>query len=246
MEAVSMIRCLRQVIPERSPEHIVDRVGRYRVRRIVGTRPTIAAEVGILDTPPNSTLRALVEAVPEAERCLIDVASVAGACATAGWSELVRGRRFRAATRVVRERRPVTTDSIRLDRGCRRRGDCRACSRTRNCRCLDYSHAVIASVCRTRRVLAAIVCVNIQLLGGVELETAESAASTDQCFGAIRPERQVSQLSRGITSDAVAVDALCANIQFLGKQWNKEARAPSSACASVVERTRCTGCGGSA
>src|SRR5258708_18942569 len=69
---------LRQVIAEGGEDHVVDGL------RLDAPRPRPAAlrDVGVLETPANSTLRALVHLMPEAQGAFLDKADVP--CAGAG------------------------------------------------------------------------------------------------------------------------------------------------------------------
>ena len=76
---------LRQVVTEGGPQHVVNGLWRYTAGRIVVSRPAALRQVGVLDAPANTTLWALVELMPEAQRELHDVADVAGTGTTSAW-----------------------------------------------------------------------------------------------------------------------------------------------------------------
>src|SRR5215469_4714126 len=120
--------CLRDVVAQRGPEHIVDGSGGESgdSNLVVVARPAELLEIGVLETEAETTLRPVVELVPQAQRTLRDLADVAGAGATARGergrgrrelSESVRGEPFGLAAAVIGERRAVTADSIGHDLG---------------------------------------------------------------------------------------------------------------------------------
>ena len=95
--------CLRQVVAERRPHHVIHRVrlDTRRPRQSVAPRPAIPVEVGVLDPPLHSSLFALVELVPEAKGTFSDVPGIT--CARASASRCARGTRecLGRAARVV-------------------------------------------------------------------------------------------------------------------------------------------------
>src|SRR6185369_8191961 len=98
------VRTLRQVGAERSEKHVLNAV------RITagGTRPGIADYVGILWSPLHCALRSLIEAIPESESALDDVARITCAVRQCARSKSVAsGQRFSRATRVAEHRRTV-------------------------------------------------------------------------------------------------------------------------------------------
>lgn len=74
---------LRQVVTNRSPEHMVDSPGvAAGIGRPAGARPQIALQAAVLDAHPEAALRTIVEVVPEAGNALLDILIVG--CASAG------------------------------------------------------------------------------------------------------------------------------------------------------------------
>ena len=89
---------LRQVVTERRPHHVIDRVRPDcgPGRQASTARPGRPVEVGVLKTPLHSPLLALVELVPEAKGTFHDVSGItrasttSGGCARASWNCLGR------------------------------------------------------------------------------------------------------------------------------------------------------------
>ena len=83
---------LGEVVAEGSEHHVVDGLGTLAHTRNTGrgagvvTGPADLLEVGVLNTPTQAALRALVDVVPETESALDDLVNVSGASATAGRS----------------------------------------------------------------------------------------------------------------------------------------------------------------
>jgi hypothetical protein len=72
---------LRQVIAEGGKDHVVNRLRSESdgSRRVVVPAPSVLHKVGVLDAPPQTALRSLINLVPEADRAFLDVAKVASA-----------------------------------------------------------------------------------------------------------------------------------------------------------------------
>lgn len=86
---------LRDVVADRSPDHVVDSLRRDAScsKRAVVTRPAISGEVRVLNAKPEAALRTLKELVPEPESAFHDHACVTRATRSCGWREWRRGRR---------------------------------------------------------------------------------------------------------------------------------------------------------
>src|SRR5712664_4006055 len=107
---------LGQVITEGGFHHVVNRLrrdGRCTGGYSARTRPAHFVDVGVLNTPLNAALFALVKLVPEAERAFPDVSNIASACAAYAGSSRSRGYGFRGAPGIVSQGRAIAADAIR-------------------------------------------------------------------------------------------------------------------------------------
>src|ERR1700745_1260143 len=94
---------LRQVVEERRPEHVVDRLGSDRNFGVVVSIPTITREIRVLHAPADTTFGTLVETMPESKGACLEVAGIASAGAAARRRQLIGGRKLSAATTIVGE-----------------------------------------------------------------------------------------------------------------------------------------------
>jgi hypothetical protein len=88
---------LREVVAERSPDHVVDGLW----RNASGTRPSRLGYVGVLQAPLYAALGAVVELMPEAQGGFHYVADVSRAGPATTWEVLARGCNFRTAAGIV-------------------------------------------------------------------------------------------------------------------------------------------------
>src|SRR6266849_225963 len=223
---------LRQVIAERSEQHVVDGV-RAKARPgsgvtgVVVPRPGILRQIRVLHTPLHAALRTVVELVPEAEGAFDNVVDVASATAR-GSREAAAGRRIRRA-RGLRARpcweRFITAAAVVEQRTAVADAD-------------GIARPVRKGVGRARGVFATSVSVDVELGVGVNFKGTQPRGAANWSEGAVRPRRYISQLSRAVAPDAVSSLEVSSEVNFFGHDGKASREAHTTADPGIIEGTR--------
>ena len=104
---------LRQVVAERSPEHVFDSLDLETVRLSCerSARPGLTHSIGILEAFTQAAFRSLVEVIPEAAGEFLHIASIQAASTgsvIAGRGTLIATRLFSSASTRARQLGPIT------------------------------------------------------------------------------------------------------------------------------------------
>src|SRR5437867_7584012 len=185
---------LGDVVAERGPNRIFNRLRGNTEGSVVVARPAIPGEVGVLNPPAKSAFGALVKLMPEPEGSFHNDASVPGTGTAAGWCELIGRRIFRADTRVICEWRAVSTDLVQLERSSCRGGNRRSRGRSWDSRSFRDGNAVVSLIRSAPSVLGTEVGINIEVRGCMELQFPESMSRADQGVRAVGAARSSGQL----------------------------------------------------
>ena len=177
---------LGQVVAQRSPHHVVDRMRSHAdgTGKAVAAGPAGSIEVGVLSADLKSPLFSLIELVPEANRAFTDVARVTCAGSAPTRSTRAGGESLCGAAGVVGKGRAVTADAIGRD-GCG--GDAWVgrlsssawarsltnAAATRNCGSGGHSYGLVSNIGCAAGIFAADITVEVKLGVGMEFERTE-------------------------------------------------------------------------
>src|SRR5271165_5635232 len=223
----------------------------------VAAGPAIAGEVRVLQTPLQPTLFALIDLVPEAEGCLIDVHCVTRASTARSWCAGSSGGNFNSAAAVVGIGGAVTAHVVH--RGGNRRGrqgrvgrlNRRSCggarlladgAASRNGRSIDDFYLGVSRVSCAAVILAAEVTVKVPLGRRVNFDPGEILCVPEQRESAIGTSCHVRELRGTISAGAAAANEFKADVEFFGKETLRSADTKTTARRRIIVGTDSGGC----